>query len=159
MYPAPSFPCHFYPCPVSCFTPTKYNAISHSIIALITHIMVGDGKRPYAMDKLYQNNLEQNVNGRKKTHGLAYTVASIPKRLKGGFTNKLDTKKKSTPAPSALHTTQSSTAAANTVALVSSNKSVYDGSTPFTSAKKKGRKKKMAMSVILLYVTQRVLEY
>ena len=63
--------------------------------------MVGEGKRPYAVDKLYQNNLEQNVNGRKKIHGVTYTVTTTPKRLKDGFTNKLDkNKKKSTPAPS-----------------------------------------------------------
>ena len=105
--------------------------------------MVGEGKRPYAVDKLYQNNLEQNVNGRKKIHGVNYTVTTTPKRLKDGFTNKLDkNKKKSTPAPSALHATRSSTAAANAVSLLSTAKSVYDGNTPFTSAKKKGRKKK-----------------
>ena len=107
--------------------------------------MVNQGKRLYAVNKLYQNNLDQNFNGRKKTHGLTYTVTTTPKRLKDGFTNKLGTKKKSTPAPSAPHATRSSTAVANAVTLVSSTKitkSIYDGNTPFTSAKKKGRKKK-----------------
>ena len=80
------------------------------------------------MDKLYQNNLDQNSNGRKKTHGLTYTVTTTPKRLKDGFTNKLDTKKKSTPVPSAPHTTRSSTAAVNAVTLVSSTKTFYDPS-------------------------------
>ena len=141
-YPAPSFPCHFHLCQVSCFTPTNYHGISHSIFALIYPTMVGEGKRPYAVDKLYQNNLEQNVHGRKKAHGLTYTVTTTPKRLKDGFTNKIDTKKKSSPAPSVQHATRSSTAAADAEALVSSTKSVYDGNTPFTSAKKKGRKRK-----------------
>ena len=95
--------------------------------------MVGEGKRPYAVDKLYQNNLEQNVNGRKKTHGLAYTVTTTPKRLKDEFTNKFGTKKKSSPAPSAQHATRLSTAAADAEALVSCTKSVYDGNTPFTT--------------------------
>ena len=40
--------------------------------------MVSDGKRPYAVDKLYQNNLEQNVNGRKKMHGVTkHTISEV----------------------------------------------------------------------------------
>ena len=141
-YTAPSFPCHFHLCHLFCFTPAKYNAISHSIIALIAHTMASEDKRPYAVDKLYQNNLDQNVNGRKKTHGLTFTVTATPKRLKIGFTNNLDTKKKSTPAPSAPHATQSSTAVANAVTLVSSTKSVYNGNSSFTSAKRRAKRKR-----------------
>ena len=103
--------------------------------------MVGQRKRPYAVDKLYQQNLDQNVNGRKQAHGVAYKVASTSKRLQDGFSSKLSTKKKSAPAP-APHATRSAKAAADAVQLASSTKSVYDGMTPFTPGKKKGRKKK-----------------
>ena len=103
--------------------------------------MVGKGKRPYAVDKLYQNNLEQNVTGRKKVHGVVYTVSTAPKRMQDGFTNKLTTQKKSVPVPSVVHGTRSTTAAINAEKIATSKKCVHDGVTPFTPGKKKGRKR------------------
>ena len=70
-----------------------------------TNIMVGQGKRPYAVDKLYQNNLDQNVNGRKQVPGADYTIRTIPKRLQDRFSSKLASKKKSAPVPPAPHAT------------------------------------------------------
>ena len=106
-----------------------------------TNIMVGQGKRPYAVDKLYQNNLDQNVNGRKQVPGADYTIRTIPKRLQDGFSSKLASKKKSAPVPPAPHATRSATAAADAERIASSKKSPYDGKTPFTPGKRRGRKK------------------
>ena len=107
--------------------------------------MASQGKRPYAVDKHHQNNLEQNVNGHKKVHDITYTVATTPKRLQDGFSSKLSTEKKSVPVPSLLHATRSTMAMTDSSKIASSNRSVYDSMTPFTPGKKKGRKKKTTM--------------
>ena len=89
------------------------------------------------MDKLYQTNLEQNVNGRKKVNGLDYTVANPLKRLQDRFSSILPTRKKSAPVPSVPHATRSATATTNVVKIASSKKSIYDDMTRSTPGKKK----------------------
>ena len=117
------------------------NAINLSPIAFITPQMVGSGKRLYAVEKLYQNNLDQNVLGRKNPHGPEYAAASTPKRLKDGFTNPFATRKKSNTTPLSSLATRASATAATNATIISATKSAYDGNTPFTPGKRRGRKK------------------
>ena len=115
--------------------------------ATIASTMTG-GKRSHAVEKIYQNHIEQNVQGRKKVQGSDYVIRNTPKRLQDGFTRKLDSnKKKSTSTSTTQHGTRSSTAAEAASKLASSRKSVLEGKTPFAPTKKRGRKKKPTSAI------------